>query len=124
MYQYYFEKLTTWQDAKALVMEIYKLTKSFPVSERYGLVSQLQRASVSITANIAEGSSRQTPKDQANFSTMAYASLMEVLNLLIISHELGYINQENYQNTRLQVDKVANKINALRKKQLNIRGTV
>ncbi len=119
MYQYYFEKLTTWQDAKALVMEIYKLTKSFPVSERYGLVSQLQRASVSITANIAEGSSRQTPKDQANFSTMAYASLMEVLNLLIISHELGYINQENYQNTRLQVDKVANKINALRKKQRN-----
>ena len=119
MYQYYFEKLTTWQDAKALVMDIYKLTKTFPTGERFGLVSQLQRAAISVTANIAEGSSRQTPKDQANFSTMAYASLMEVLNLLIIAHELEYINRENYQITRLQVDKVANKINALRKKQTN-----
>ncbi len=117
MYKYYFEKLIVWQDAKALVVMIYTISKGFPKYEVYGLASQLQRAAVSITANIAEGTSRSTSKDQANFSTMAFSSAMEVLNLVIISKELGYIDVEAYEGIRQQIDKVANKINALRKKQ-------
>ena len=117
MYQYYFEKLTVWQDAKDLVVMLYKVTQKFPKQEMYGLTSQLQRAAVSVSANISEGSSRSTSKDQAHFSTMAYASLMEVLNLIIIALELEYINENEYVAFRQQIDMVANKINALRKKQ-------
>ena len=120
MYKYYFEKLTVWQDAKDLVVMTYKVSQGFPKQEMYGLAAQLQRAAVSITANISEGSSRNTPKDQANFSTMAYASTMEVLNLIIIAQELGYIDENEYMLFRQQIDKVANKINALRKKQKNV----
>lgn len=119
MYQYYFEKLTVWQDAKNLVVMTYRVSKKFPKQEMYGLTSQLQRAAVSVSANISEGSSRSTSKDQANFSTMAYASLMEVLNLIIIALELGYISADEYLVFREQIDKVANKINALRNKQRN-----
>jgi len=119
MYQYYFEKLTDWQDAKDLVVMTYKVSKKFPKQEMYGLTSQLQRAAVSVSANISEGSSRSTSKDRANFSTMAYASLMEVLNLIIIALELGYISADEYLVFREQIDKVANKINALRNKQRN-----
>ena len=120
MYKYYFEKLTVWQDAKDLVVMTYKVSQGFPKQEMYGLASQLQRAAVSITANISDGSSRNTPKDQANFSTMAYARTMEVLNLIIIAQELGYIDENEYMLFRQQIDKVANKINALRKKQKSV----
>jgi four helix bundle protein len=115
MYQYYFEKLTVWQGAKDLVVMTYKLTQKFPKQEMYGLTSQLQRAAVSVTANIAEGSSRSTSKDQANFSTMAYASLMEVLNLIIIALELEYIDADEYVVFRQQIDMVANKIETIQK---------
>jgi len=116
MHTYYFEKLTVWQDSKQLVIEIYKQTKSFPTSEKFGLVSQLQRAAVSVSANISEGSARNTTKDQTNFFNIAFASLMEVLNLLIIANELDYLDHDTYTGIRSIIDKTANKLNALKKK--------
>ena len=65
MYTYSFEKLQVWKDAKELAKVIYALTGNFPAEEKFGLISQLRRASVSIASNIAEGSARQTSKDQA-----------------------------------------------------------
>jgi four helix bundle protein len=119
MYTYSFEKLEVWQLAKKLVVEIYKITSRFPAEERFGLVSQLRRAAVSICSNIAEGCGRSTPKDQANFYNKAYSSLMEVLNQLLISQDLNWISQQEIDEVRTQVEMISSKINSLRKSALN-----
>ncbi len=112
-----FEKLEVWQDAKGLTHQVYKATKDFPNEEKYGLVSQLRRAVISVTSNIAEGSSRMSPKDQAHFYHLAFSSLMEVLSQIIISFELGYISEDEL--FRIEISKIANKLNSLRKSSLN-----
>ena len=71
-----FEKLEVWQRAIALVSSVYNLTRSFPQEERFGLVSQMRRAAVSVSANIAEGNSRLSRVEQARFIEMAYGSLL------------------------------------------------
>lgn len=118
-YKFSFEKLTVWIDSKELIKVIYTITKSFPEEEKFGLTNQLRRASVSVASNLAEGTSRNTNKDKGHFTTMAYSSLMEVLNQIIISKELNFINEENYKVLRESIEKIANKLNALRKSQLN-----
>lgn len=80
MYQHSFEKLNVWQESISLVECVYKATKKFPSSEKFGLISQMRRCAVSIASNIAEGSSRITAKDKAHFSTLAFSSCMELLN--------------------------------------------
>ncbi|AJR04089.1 four helix bundle protein [Siansivirga zeaxanthinifaciens] len=118
-YTFSFEKLNVWIDSKELVKSIYLITKEFPSEEKFGLTNQLRRASISISSNLAEGTSRISNKDQAHFSTMAFSSLMEVLNQIIISYELKLIDETNYKNIRTEIEKIANKLNALRKAQLN-----
>ena len=112
------EKLEVWKESILLVKTIYKLTDSFPSTERFGLISQLRRASISISSNLAEGTSRNTNKDKAYFSNIAYSSTMEVLNQLLISKELNFINEEDYLDIRKQIYKISNMLNALRKSQL------
>jgi len=119
-HQFSFEKLNVWIDSKELVKMIYIVTRKFPDQEKFGLISQLRRASVSVSSNLAEGTSRKTNKDKAHFSTIAFSSLMEVLNQIIISNELEYISNSDYLELRNQIEKVSNKLNALRKSQLNI----
>lgn len=118
-YAFSFEKLNVWVNSKELVTEIYKLTRNFPDEEKFGLTNQLRRASISIASNLAEGTSRQTNKDKAHFSTMAFSSLMEVLNQLIIAKDLNYISDSDYKNLRTHIEKKSNMLNALRKSQLN-----
>jgi len=77
VHTYSFEKLEVWQKASVYVSTIYKLTESFPVVEKFGLVSQLRRASISIVSNIAEGTSRSSLKDQVRFTEIAYGSAIE-----------------------------------------------
>jgi len=117
MYTYPFEKLGVWYDAKELAKSIYLLTSSFPSSEKYGLISQLRRASISICSNLSEGSSRSTKKDQSHFATLAFSSAMEVINQLIISQELGYIDHGAYCECRRKIEPLTNKLNALRNSQ-------
>jgi len=114
MYTYSFEKLEVWVEAKNFTKKLYALTSGFPDSEKYNLVSQLRRASVSVCSNIAEGSSRNTFKDKAHFTTMAFSSAVEVLNQLIISYELGFITEQDYQHARILLESITNKLNALR----------
>lgn len=114
MHKFSFEKLDVWIESKELTKSIYNLTLSFPDSEKFGLVSQLRRASVSICSNIAEGTSRISDKDKAHFISMSYSSTMEVLNQLILSYELEYINETNYSNCRNQINSITNKLNSLR----------
>ncbi|UGS23037.1 four helix bundle protein [Flavobacterium channae] len=114
MHKFSFEKLDVWIEAKELTKSIYSLTLSFPESEKFGLVSQLRRASVSICSNIAEGTSRISDKDKAHFISMSYSSTMEVLNQLILSFELNYINESSYLDCRNQINSITNKLNSLR----------
>ncbi|PHR73703.1 MAG: four helix bundle protein [Lutibacter sp.] len=118
MYVFSFEKLNVWKESILLVKSIYRLTKGFPSEEKFGLTSQLRRATVSISSNIAEGTSRNTNKDKAHFTTISYSSTMEVLNQLIIAKELEFISKEDYIETRTQIYKISNMLNALRKAQL------
>lgn len=114
-YLYSFEKLTVWHDAKNLALDIYKATDSFPDNEKYGLVSQMRRCAISVCSNISEGSARKTNKDQAHFYTMAYGSLLELLNQCIISNELSYLTNDKYKEIREVIEKISNKTNGLRR---------
>ena len=119
MYIFSFEKLKVWQDAIELSKEVYKITSTFSNDEKFGLVSQMRRATNSIAANLAEGTSRNTNKDKAHFTTIAYSTTMEVLNHVILSKELEFITEENYLELREKIYKISNMLNALRKAQLN-----
>src|SRR5690348_1780202 len=90
-HEYSFEKLRVWQSARELARAVYVATGSFPRPEMYGLVSQCNRSAISVVANLAEGSSRQNPKDQAHFSEIAYGSLMELACLLVLSVDVGIL---------------------------------
>ena len=118
MYVFSFEKLEVWKNAKKLTIEIYQYTKRYPSEEKFGLTSQMKRAATSVVSNIAEGTSRKTNKDKAHFTTMAYASLMELLNQLIISKELEYIDEQIYIEIREKIEHIANQLNKLRSYQL------
>ena len=118
-YQYPFEKLNVWQAARELAVSIYKATGNFPQREIYGLTSQCNRAAVSIAANIAEGTSRRSFKDQAHFSEMAYGSLMELACLLIASQDVGILSAESEAKLRESVEAVSAQLNALHRSQRN-----
>ncbi len=116
MHLYSFEKLTVWQDSRKLVKEIYLLTDQFPKSELFSLTNQLRRAAISISSNIAEGSSRTSNKDQAHFYQIAYSSLMETLSQLLLAVDPGYLNEEKFNTEyRTQIEKISFQLNALRK---------
>ncbi len=119
MHIYNFEKLEVWQLSRQLVKKIYITTQYFPENEKYGLINQLRRASVSISSNIAEGIGRITNKERARFIEIAYSSLLEVLNQIILSNDLGFINEEELLSFRKDIDLLSNKLNAFHRKLLN-----
>jgi len=88
-----FEELRVWQESRDIVGIVYRLTKQFPSSERYGLSSQIQRASVSTMSNIAEGFERETNKEFIRFLYIAKGSNGEVRSQAYIALDLGYISQ-------------------------------
>jgi four helix bundle protein len=118
MYKHSFEKLEVWQDSIDLVEVVYKITESFPVDERFGLTNQMRRCSVSISSNLAEGTSRITQKDKSHFSTITFSSAMELLNQIIISKRLNFIDGDIYKKLRAHLLMISNKINALKNAQL------
>jgi len=89
MHLYSFEKLEVWKEAIQLAVKTYKITDLYPSEEKFGLISQMRRCSVSVSSNIAEGTARLTNKDKAHFMTMAYSSALKLLNQAIISKEFG-----------------------------------
>ena len=118
MYQFGFEKLEVWQAARKLTMEVYRLTEKFPEKEKFGLTNQLRRASVSVSSNIAEGSTRFSAKDKAHFSSLAYGSLMEIMNQLLTAFDLNFITNEELLFMRNLIQPLSIKINNLRNAQL------
>jgi four helix bundle protein len=91
-----FTDLTTWQEAHKLVLAIYTLTKAFPKEEMFGLTSQMRRAAISITSNIAEGFNRRSNKEKIHFYYMSLSSLTEIQNQLIASKDIGYLSSEKF----------------------------
>ena len=112
MYQFYFEKSEVWQNARKLVKEGYIVTQSFPENEKFGITNQIRRSTTSITANIAEGFSRKSDKDKSRFLNIAFGSTIEVINFLILSNDLEFLNNEDYINLRDQSEYISNQINS------------
>ena len=122
MYYFSFEKLEVWNKSRAFVSDIYTISKKFPDEEKFGLTNQVRRAAVSVSANIAEGVSRISKKDQANFSQFSFSSLMEVLSHLYIAHDQGYIEQEDMATFKKQIVQLSKMLSGLRKSQtLNLK---
>lgn len=100
-----FRKLEIWKLGITISKEIYRITSFFPNSEMYGLKSQLQRASVSVASNIAEGTARGTNKHFVQFLEAALGSCYEIETQLIISHKVGYISNEQLKEVESQIQK-------------------
>jgi len=107
------KKLDVWLKSFELTKSIYKVTKKFPSKEKYGLVSQMRRAAVSIPSNIAEGAARQTNKDTLQFLIVARSSLSELDTQIELSHSLGIIDLQNYQNLQNQITSVDSLLSGL-----------
>ena len=114
-YKLPFEKYEIYQLAVTLSVDIYQLTLKWPNDEKFGMISQIRRASTSIGANIAEGTSRSSEKEKARFIEIAFGSLMEVAHFLFMSKKLTFISQEDLNTRKQAIDKLANKMNAFRK---------
>ena len=114
-----FRKLNVYIKAKELVKQVYTLLKKFPREEQYALCDQLRRAVISIPSNIAEGSGRQSQKDQAHFYTIAYGSLMEALSQIDVACDLGYISQDEFDKLEILIDEEAKMLTGLVAKRTN-----
>lgn len=108
-----FEKLNVWQDARKFVGEIYKITKNFPKEERFGLIDQLRRASVSIALNIAEGSDRKSDIEFRRYLRMAITSCEEVVTALYISLDQNYLNKKDFDILYEDANRLVARMNAL-----------
>ena len=111
----HFTDLNAWKEAHKLVLLVYKITENFPDKERFGLINQLRRASVSTTSNIAEGFGRGTRNDKAHFYTIAKGSLFETQNQVYIGKDLKYLNQNQFLEFEQQADVVSRLITGLRR---------
>lgn len=88
-----FMDLKAWQEGHKLVLDIYRITEFFPKNEQYGLVSQMRRAAVSITSNVAEGFSRDSFSDKSHFYIMAHGSLTELQNQILVAKDVKHIGK-------------------------------
>lgn len=93
-----FKDLHAWRQAHDLVVHTYKLTKGFPRDELFGIVNQMRRAAVSVPSNIAEGFTRNSNKEKAQFYAIAKGSLTELESQFLISRDLGYISGPDFNS--------------------------
>ena len=107
------KKLKVWQETHSLVLEIYRVTTSFPKSETYGLVDQLKRAAYSVPANIVEGQSRNTTKEYLQFLHNARGSLEEIRYFLLLSFNLKFLKQNKYKELEQKYESASKMLNGL-----------
>lgn len=108
-----FKELKIWQDSIDLAVDVYKLTKSFPSDEKFGLVSQINRSVISISSNIAEGAGRNNQKEFRQFLGIAQGSACEAESQLIVSQKLGFISEKDLKQQTEKVVYLQNMINKL-----------
>jgi four helix bundle protein len=114
-----FEKLQVWQEAIGFADSVYRITRAFPGDERFGLTSQMRRAAVSISSNIAEGSSRASRSDFARFLEIATGSLFEVVSQCFISRRQGLLAEDDFQELYTTAGKQGRMLSGLRKSLLD-----
>jgi len=111
-----FRDLRIWQEGIKLVKGIYQLTKKFPKDEKYGLTTQMRRASVSVPSNVAEGFRRNYKKEFKQFLNIALSSLAELETQIVISKELNYINVSQEEPFLKDIDYISRMITTLKGK--------
>lgn len=109
-----FENLKIWEDSVRFANEVYSLTKKFPKSEQFGLTSQLSRAAVSISLNIAEGEGRGSDADLSRFIQIAIGSLNEVVTLFYICHQQEYLNKDEFNSFYQKCERLSKMVHAFR----------
>ena len=110
-----FEKLEVWQKAIDFADLTYRLTRSFPQDERFGLTNQMRRAAVSISSNLAEGSSRNSHPDFARFVEIATGSLFEVVSQAVIGRRQGFLTQEEFERIYHAAEEQGRMLSGLRR---------
>jgi len=111
-----FKDLQVWHKAHLLTLQIYKLTLSFPADEKFGLISQLRRASSSIAMNIAEGCGRGSNTELRRFFDIAMGSASEVEYQVLLAYELKYVSERNYQEMVFCIEEVKKMLTSYIKK--------
>lgn len=111
-----FTDLNAWKEAHVLVIMIYKITKTFPKDELFGLISQIRKCAVSITSNISEGFSRPTYKEKIKFYYISLGSVTELQNQALIARDIKYLPNQDFQKIASQTITVHKLINGLIKK--------
>ncbi len=109
-----FEKLDVWHKAIAFANDIYGHTRNFPADERFGLTSQMRRAAVSVSSNIAEGSSRKSDVDFVRFIEIGYGSLMEVVSQSHIARDQNFLGESAFRTIYDESERVARMLSGLR----------
>lgn len=113
-----YKELDIWKKSVALATIIYQLTDNMPDSEKFGLISQMRRSSVSIASNIAEGAGRGYNKSFANFLCIAAGSLYELETQLIISRNVGFLEDSVLAECKAEIDHLANMLYKFKEKVL------
>ena len=93
----FFTQVLSWKKGHELAIEIYKVTKAFPTEEKYGLISQMRRSSVSVTSNIAEGFGRRTRSDKLRFYDISIGSLYELQNQLLLARDVSLLSAADFK---------------------------
>lgn len=110
-----FRNLKIWEESINLTEQIYILTSNFPDAEKYGLTSQMRRCSISIPSNIAEGSSRSSPKEFQHFLSISLGSAFELFTQLELANRLGMINDEQKNKLSESIVLIERKISSFKK---------
>jgi len=108
-----YRDLRVWDEAHHLTLAVYRVTAAFPKEERFGLTSQIRRASVSIAANLAEGCGRRSDGEMGRFVQIAMGSTAELSYHLLLSKDLGFVRKEEYGDLNAKVERVAKMLSAL-----------
>lgn len=109
-----FEKLEVWQKAVEFADAIYSMTREFPADERFGLTSQMRRAGISISSNVAEGSSRSSDIDFGRFIEIGYGSLMEIVSQAVIAKRQGFLAEADFDRLYQSSERLARMLSGLR----------
>jgi len=117
-----FEKLEVWQEAGKINQVIYRLTRKFPREELFAMTSQIRRASISVSSNIAEGSGRNSDKDFAHFLEQSYGSLMEVASIFYLALDEGYVKESDLDPLFDELERLAKRTASLNR-SLNVTTT-
>ncbi len=101
-----FKKLIVWEKSVNLSVNLYNSTKEFPSEEKFGLISQIRRSSISIPSNIAEGAGRNHPKEFVNFLGISSGSCNELYTQLMIAQKVNFINEKDFENYIIQIEEI------------------